>query len=250
MAQFTLLTTALFLALMTADQGWPQSVIEEPTDRLSVRLPLYGAADENADVVGTLTPGESTTPMAETQNAAGHKWFLVKTKAGVVGWIRQADNAQSKKLDSYFRSLPREASISVTIPIVPASSAPTGSIVVPVRIIHNSIIVPVILNRTLTANLLLDTGASMTMISRRIAAGLALYATGSRHFSGVGGKVTAKIARVDSLTVGAAEIKDMVVSIHDLSQDPRFEGLLGMDFLSRFHVSVDAQKRLLVLTPR
>jgi aspartyl protease family protein len=117
-------------------------------------------------------------------------------------------------------------------------------------IIRNSIIVPVTLNRTLNANLLLDTGASMTMVSRRIATALALYATSSRQFSGVGGNVTAQIARVDSLKVGDAEVNGMPVSIHDLSQTPVFEGLLGMDFLGRFQVSVDTAKRVLVLNPR
>jgi hypothetical protein len=40
------------------------------------------------------------------------------------------------------------------------------------------------------------------------------------------------------------------VMIHDFSPDPSYEGLLGFDFLSHFHMSLDVQKSLLVLTPR
>ena len=75
-------------------------------------------------------------------------------------------------------------------------------------------IVPVTLNRTLTANLLLDTGASMTMISRRIASSLPLYPTRSGLISGIGGTVVAQIVRLDSIEVGDAEVNGMSMSIH------------------------------------
>jgi hypothetical protein len=42
----------------------------------------------------------------------------------------------------------------------------------------------------------------------------------------------------------------LLVMIHDFSPDPSYEGLLGFDFLSHFHLSLDLQKSLLVLTPR
>jgi predicted aspartyl protease len=113
-----------------------------------------------------------------------------------------------------------------------------------------SVIVPVTFNRSVNANLLLDTGASMTMISPRLATTLALPSTGAGLFSGIGGTVSAPIARVESIKVGDAEISGMAVSVHDVSRFPHFEGLLGMDFLGRFQVSVDAAKKLLVLTPK
>lgn len=90
----------------------------------------------------------------------------------------------------------------------------------------------------------------MTMISRRLAASLAIPSTGAGLFSGIGGTVSAQIARVDSIKVGDAEVSGMTVSIHDVSRFPQFDGLLGMDFLGRFQVSVDAAKKLLVLTTR
>jgi predicted aspartyl protease len=113
-----------------------------------------------------------------------------------------------------------------------------------------SVIVPVTFNGALTANLVLDTGATVTVVSRRIASNLALRTLGASKVGTVGGVITVPLARLGSLKVGEAEVHDLVVSIHDFSADPRIEGLLGLDFLKRFHVSLDARRRLLILGPR
>jgi hypothetical protein len=214
-------------------------------------IPVYAAADDSALQIGILAAGEKVMPLAETQSGGGIKWYLVKTKSGVVGWIRHNDNEQSKKAEHFFRSLPTEpAGIAVEIQSSSAGAARRGAVIIPVKVNGRSVIVPVTFNHSLNANLLLDTGASMTMISRRLAANLALPSTGAGLFSGIGGTVSAQIARVDSIRVGDAEVSGMTVSIHDVSRFPQFDGLLGMDFLGRFQVSVDAAKKLLVLTGR
>jgi len=199
-----------------------------------------------------LLPGESATPVAESQGAGGIKWHLIKIRSGAVGWIKQSDSEQSKKVDNFFRALPREAGgVSVDVAKTSAANAPGGSLIVPVNLSDGSMIVPVTLNRTLTANLLLDTGASMTMISRRIATSLALYPTRSGLISGIGGRVVAQIVRLDSIKVGDTEVNGMSISIHDISVNPQFDGLLGMDFLvGRFQLSMDPAKSALILSPR
>jgi len=40
------------------------------------------------------------------------------------------------------------------------------------------------------------------------------------------------------------------VIVHDFSRDPRIDGLLGMDFLGQYHIGLDSQKQVLVLSPR
>jgi predicted aspartyl protease len=127
---------------------------------------------------------------------------------------------------------------------------PRGAVEVPIDARGSSVIVPVTFNGSVTANLALDTGASRTMISRRIANNLALYSFTSGRFAGIGGSVTASIARIQSVKIGEAEVADLVVGIHDFSSDPRVEGLLGFDFLRHFHVTLDARKQLLTLSPR
>jgi predicted aspartyl protease len=214
-------------------------------------IQIYVSADDNALPIGTMTVGETVTPIAETHGPGGIKWYLVKSRSGVVGWIKHDESEQSKKVDHFFRSLPPEPSgIAVRIPTTSAAAAAKNAVIIPVTLSGGSIIVPVTFNGTVSANLLLDTGASMTMISRRLASNLALPAIASGLISGIGGTINAQIARVDSIKVGDAEVGGMAVSIHDLPRFPRFEGLLGMDFLGRFHVSVDSSKQVLVLTPK
>jgi hypothetical protein len=190
--------------------------------------------------------------MAETLGAGGGKWYLVKTKSGAVGWMKAGNTDESKTLERFFKSLPAEPSASTTLDIPSASSAsaPPGSIRVPVLMIGRSAIVSVTLNYTLNAHLLLDTGASSTMVSQRIASNLALHNIGSAMGWTVGGPITRPLARLESLKLGDAEVNNLTVSIHDFSPDPRIEGLLGMDFLGRFQVSLDLKRHVLVLAPR
>jgi hypothetical protein len=42
----------------------------------------------------------------------------------------------------------------------------------------------------------------------------------------------------------------LVISIHNFSPHPRIDGLLGMDFLKHFHVSLNVDCKLLLLGPR
>jgi predicted aspartyl protease len=101
-----------------------------------------------------------------------------------------------------------------------------------------------------TANLTLDTGATNTVISRRLASSLSLQPVGTAFVQTVGSPVTAQVASLKSMRVGTAEVSDLRVIVHNFSNDPRIEGLLGMDFLGRYQVGLDSQKQVLVLTPR
>jgi hypothetical protein len=212
---------------------------------------LFSAPEESSPLVGILSGGESAIPVAETLGAGGDKWHLIKTKSGVVGWIKQSNSDQSKKLESFFKSLPQESSpIAIPIPSASATAAPRGAVIVPVQFAGRSAIVSALLNRSVTGSLILDTGATSTVISRRLASLLSIRPTATMVGQTVGGLITAPMARLSSLKIGSAELMDLSVIIHDFSRDPRIEGLLGMDFLGQFRVSLDSQKQLLVLSPR
>lgn len=217
---------------------------------------VYTAADESSPLIESVRDGGALSPIAEMTGAGGVKWFMVKTRAGNVGWIKASDNAAARKIDDHFRTMPKDA-----ISVGPASSAPepaaktsaTGAITIPVKMIGNTVVVPVTFtnaNSNVTGNLALDTGASQTVLSKRIANGLRLFSHDSQSRIGIGGSVRVDVSVVESIKVGAAEAKNMGVSIHDFSPDPRYEGLLGFDFLGRFQMSVDTEKQVMVLTPR
>jgi predicted aspartyl protease len=226
--------------------------------QLATRFPttsgvrLFTSPDESSAVLANLNDGDDISPLADTLVGEGTRWYLVKTKNGTVGWMKQSDTEQSRKLEKFFKTLPAEPSlpIAIDVPSSPSGTSGRNTIKVPVEMNGSWVIVPVTFNGALKAYLQLDTGASSTLVSRRIANTLALSALGSRQGVTVGGTITVSVARLASLNVGGAEVRDLVVSIHDFSPDPRVEGLLGLDFLRHFHVSLDTRRKLLVLGPR
>ena len=216
----------------------------------TAEIQLFTAPDEASPIVSTLKPGEEISPLADMLVGEGARWYLVKARNGIVGWVRQSSTDESRKLEKFFNSLPREPSLPLSSTVPSSGASGPDAITVPVIMNGVSVIVPVVFNGGLKANLALDTGATITVVSQRIASHLALKALGTSKVGTVGGVITVPLARLESLKVGEAEVHDLVVSIHDFSTDPRIEGLLGLDFLKRFHVSLDARRRLLILGPR
>ena len=99
-------------------------------------IQLFTTPDESSEVVATLKSGDEISPLADTLVAEGARWYLVRAKNGTVGWIRQSDTDQSRKLEKFFRALPAEPSLPVTI----TPSSLTG------RSGRNTITVPVVMN--------------------------------------------------------------------------------------------------------
>jgi predicted aspartyl protease len=211
---------------------------------------LFTAPDEASAVVAILTSGDEISPLADTLGSENLRWYLVKAKNGAVGWIKNSDTDESRKLEKFFKSLPAETSFPASSVVPSSSAAALGPITVPVMMNGASVIVPVTLNGEFRASLGLDTGATITVLSHRIAKSLGLNPLGTSKVGTVGGIITVPLARLRSLEVGDAAVHDLVVSIHDFSTDPRIEGLLGLDYLKHFSVSLDARRKLLVLSPR
>jgi len=212
---------------------------------------LFVTADESSEIVATLSKQQAYVPLAEARGIDGAKWYLVRTDTGAVGWMKKSNEEEIKKLDSYFKPVPVDLLFPKPADVPSSrSGSPSGRITVPVESNGSSVIVRVVFNGSVTANLFLDTGATRTMVSRRIARSLGVSTLGSAIMSGIGGRVVAPMARLQSIKVGEAEVSNLIVSIHDFSPDPRIEGLLGLDFLNQFEISLDARKRQLFLTPR
>jgi predicted aspartyl protease len=215
-------------------------------------IKLFLAADDSSEVLATLKNDERYVPLAEILGSDGNKWYLIKIESGAMGWTRESDKAVAQKLDSYFKPVPVELSFPQPreLPSSPSGASPGNRITVPVESNGSSVIVRVIFNGSLTANLYLDTGATYTTVSKRIARSLGLSAVGSARMASAAGVIMTPMTRLRSIKVGEAEASNLLVSIHDFSQDARVEGLLGLNFLNQFEFSVDARKRQLFLTPR
>ena len=106
-----------------------------------------------------------------------------------------------------------------------------------------TVVVDVLLNRRLTAPMLLDTGADFTVLTRQVARDLRLSSLDrlpTQEFNTAGGTVRLPIATLQSLRVGTAEARDVEVAIDTAGHMPM--GLLGMTFLRHFKVTVDHQQ--------
>jgi len=128
---------------------------------------------------------------------------------------------------------------------LPASTSYT----VPLRRAGNAMLVEAVIGGTMHANLVLDTGAAFTVLSRAVARnlGLNLKDTAIVSLRSASGEFFAPMVKVPSITVGDAAVHDVEVIVHDAT--PELDGLLGMSFLDNFLVTISGRDHKLILTP-
>jgi hypothetical protein len=111
------------------------------------------------------------------------------------------------------------------------------------------IILPVTFNNSVTAQLLLDTGAPGLTIAPKLADRLGLINEKDGNLrimtGGIGGTVPAMLAIVDSVSVGEARGEFLPALITEIPSD-EFEGLVGMDFMANYRISIDNEKHVIV----
>lgn len=116
-----------------------------------------------------------------------------------------------------------------------------------------AIVIPVVLDGRDSANLILDTGATLTCLDDSLARRLKLPERIGVGGAGVaiGGAGRMRLVRLDSLRVGAAIARDLTACAIDLSNvhavSPEVHGLLGLNFLRNFRVTLDFQRKVLRL---
>jgi clan AA aspartic protease (TIGR02281 family) len=126
-----------------------------------------------------------------------------------------------------------------------------ASISVPLERLGSLFVVTIQVNETRSARLILDTGASHTILSRAIARDLGLFSlrpVSSVTMHTVGGSVQADMVQVDSIRIAGAEVRNSIAAIHDLPEaPPDIEGLLGLSVLRQFEVTLDTARNRLHL---
>jgi clan AA aspartic protease (TIGR02281 family) len=99
--------------------------------------------------------------------------------------------------------------------------------------------------------LLIDTGASLTILTPQVLArhGIRYRDTGRTGvFSTANGRVSAPVYQLDSLAVGDWQVGPLDVGVLDLGGRSGVDGLLGMNFLSHFRFFIDQNEASLRLS--
>jgi len=103
-----------------------------------------------------------------------------------------------------------------------------------------------------TIRLLIDTGASMTIVTPEVIEKYAgsLRRTGrTRLFNTANGPVRAPIFILGALTVGDWRVRNLEVGVLEMGGRKAFDGLLGMNFLKEFQFFIDQNEGVLRLSP-
>lgn len=117
----------------------------------------------------------------------------------------------------------------------------------------NQFLVPVLVNGTDSLDLMIDTGASITTLSRasfdQIDGADARY-MGTQLFNTANGITQGELYRIAALRLGDTEIRDLDIAVLDMENSRGFDGLLGMNVLRNYRFNIDQDREVLNMTPR
>jgi clan AA aspartic protease (TIGR02281 family) len=111
-------------------------------------------------------------------------------------------------------------------------------------------IVQALINDTFNVSLMLDTGASISLLSEPAFEGLSRYSevvyVKDLQLNTAGGIITASIYQVDQFTIQDYIINDFIFAVSPYVSEGN-DGLLGMNYLSAFDFYIDQNNSLLIL---
>jgi aspartyl protease family protein len=102
------------------------------------------------------------------------------------------------------------------------------------------------LNSRARATFLVDTGATLCVLSPAMARRLDLVGIHEVELRTANGTVRAPLVRLRQIEVGEARARDLEAVVHEAVSAP-LDGVLGLNFLNRFHYAIDPQRRVLRL---
>jgi clan AA aspartic protease (TIGR02281 family) len=146
-----------------------------------------------------------------------------------------------------------QAAIGASTPSEPAAvAALTETNAVPLQRLGEHYVLEVNINNT-ALTLLLDTGASMTTLSRAGFAKLEsskLQYLGRRLFNTAGGVTSGEVYQTRAITLGNNTWQQLDIAVLNYPTAAGVDGLLGMNLLRNYRFQIDQDQLLLYLQPR
>lgn len=105
----------------------------------------------------------------------------------------------------------------------------------------NSLLIPVSFGGGKEVLMVLDTGASVSMISREVADRIRPQQLGLAQISTASGVIRVPVVDVPEISVKQFAVHDMHITVNDLPGKGRAAGLLGVDFLNHFRMQLDTE---------
>ena len=136
----------------------------------------------------------------------------------------------------------------------PPPASPPAAVEVPIQVVENMVLVAASVNGGPSALLVVDTGATSTMLTPRLLArlGIAVPADAPKHKVRVVGGQTLDVpfVKIARIKIGGATMIDQEIGVYEIHPDaPILVGLLGGDFLNRYRVTLDRSARQMRLEP-
>lgn len=125
-----------------------------------------------------------------------------------------------------------------------------GIIPVPVEKAGEHYVVTAVINNQEPVKLIIDTGATLTILSPKVIRELGLRVDDVRQymeFSTANGVVQAPVVSIDTMSVRNHLVRDLQVGVLSAFPHSKFAGLLGMNFLSQFEFFIDQKNSTLEL---
>ena len=121
--------------------------------------------------------------------------------------------------------------------------------VLPLKSKGNQFVVEAVIDESRRINLLIDTGAAMTVLDEGLLQALGYNLNGQRQefFSTANGVVEAPVISIQQLALGDASMGPLSVGALSLSMPGNIDGLLGMNFLRHYDFRIDQDSQELYL---
>ena len=135
-----------------------------------------------------------------------------------------------------------------------ASSAPGFDSAIALAAQGSHHLLNVKINNNYQPTLLLDTGASITMLTadafEKAAGSGGWQDLGLKQFNTANGLAVGRLMLAERLEMGEYTLTNVQIAVHEVEMGDKVEGLLGMNVLSQFHFQIDQDNQRLLLTPR